>query len=484
MDFTVLFSFEQLRLLELVCLLQQKEELYSMAEVASQLAISQKTLTEYLKKLQRKLNKLPEREAGHIQLLKGGYFTYHEQDSYTSERFKRFFLQGIPELCILRALLETNLDIEQLQQNLQISESSIRKKLRKIQNWLHPFNIYLQRKNYQLIGDEAQIRWLAVRFYHYLQLPLFFEKSKQIMLETLVHQICLFFGLNINQIQQNQLYYFVYIVLQRKKSNNLIRLATNWHHFLNASQLFQNFQRKVLLNRLLPNEEQKYLYLMIEAVFGNSFNHKSQCLMIQEHMHQSTDVFQMTLAIMKYIKSEFNHIKFSYEKKHLCNFLCTHLHLELLQMTDFQVNELTAEYTACFPKTMSRLKGMLRVLKERWPSLRLVPEENLVGSYLFKLCQLFNPIQCEKRYFLCLLTDFTPEKEELFGKNLQAYFAYRKNIHLVYGQKTMDTPYAHLYLATHLFENKWATVQAPIVFIPKKITDHFFHKVDAVLTKQ
>ncbi|MGK0612262.1 hypothetical protein ACSFCG_12860, partial [Enterococcus faecalis] len=66
MDFTVLFSFEQLRLLELVCLLQQKEELYSMAEVASQLSISQKTLTEYLKKLQRKLNKLPEREAGHI----------------------------------------------------------------------------------------------------------------------------------------------------------------------------------------------------------------------------------------------------------------------------------------------------------------------------------------------------------------------------------------------------------------------------------
>jgi DNA-binding CsgD family transcriptional regulator len=483
MDFTVILSFEQTKLLELIQLLQQKEELFSVADLANHLLVSQKTLVGYLKKIQAKIAASDEKQNCQIAFLKGGWITYQERDDCATERFRLYYLRNIPELRILKHLLQAQLTIPELQRCFQISESSVRKKMQKIQKWLSQYQIFIGRKDFKIAGNEWQIRRLYLNFYHFLQEPLPFEADSKVNICYLARQISCFFEMNLNVIRQKQLISLIFIVYQRSRYQP-IQITKKWQLFLMKSQLFLRFQGKVSAKLKLSLNEQMYLFLMIEAIFGSYFGVKMQCFFIQEYTQQDNKIYQATLFVMRQIKLTFNQTMFYYCEHNFCNFLSTHLQVYLLQEASVKDKEQLESGHTYYPVSIEKLKVIAQELQCLFPDFAVVDSQILALSYFYKIRKLFNPILCEKKYFLCVVTDFSLEKEQLFGEALSDYFLHRKNVAIIYGKKASTVKYAHVFIVSPFISETLLEAKGkPIIFIPKQINELFFRKIEAYLNE-
>ncbi|EMC0714758.1 hypothetical protein VBX87_002466, partial [Enterococcus faecalis] len=88
----------------------------------------------------------------------------------------------------------------------------------------------------------------------------------------------------------------------------------------------------------------------------------------------------------------------------------------------------------------------------------------------------------EKKYIICLLTDFPPEKEQALGQSIKSYFSEKKNITIIHGKPTHQLHQAHLLIVNHLFQMNVALSSETVVYLPEELSPAFFEKVEANLS--
>ncbi|MGM0217475.1 helix-turn-helix domain-containing protein [Enterococcus sp. AZ126] len=489
MDYKEILDFESRKLLGLFNLLKSTENNNSLEKLSRELNINAKTIVRSMKKLNQLFKRY--QLADHLTICsraKKYFYIKRDKDIYL-ELFLVQFLNDLPEVTFLKAIIEEeDIQAKQLAKHLLISESSMRRRVKKINEWLKKFNIDLKRGTYQLMGEEEQIRALILHFYWFAYQGtdnkfLLFKKEKN---QQLTDQLVLFFQMQINDLQKETIFRIVQITIWRYQKGKKILIKEEWKQYIENSSIFFKFVkviRKEVIDLDWDFEELAYLYLIIQASFLPYFGSSMQAYIIEEHYLKKTTCFLNTLIVTNKFRRVFWDKKFSHSKTSVVAFLGFHLYYELISGFLFEKNQSVKSLQTKYPNFMRKLDEGLFELIKKHEIYQRIPNDALWYRYFMILSSLISPVYNEKRLFVCLMTDLPLEKETELGQRITDFFSNTFNLVVIYARTSHSIAYADIVLTTVFYQALNHKYNKHVLIIEPDFSETVFFQIEKLLKK-
>lgn len=489
MEYKEILDFESSKLLMLFNLLKSTDNSSSLEKLANELEINAKTIVRSMKKINKLFKQYRLEE--HLLICrrsKDHFYLKRDNDIYV-EFFLVQYLSDLPEITFLKAIIEEeDTQAKQLADNLLISESSMRRRVKKINEWLKKFDIHLKRGTYELVGDEEQIRVFILHFYWFVYqgtenkfLLLKKERSQQI-----TNKLVLFFKMQINDLQKESLFRIIQIAVWRYQKGKKIWIKKEWKQYIENSSIFSKFVKTMKGDADDINwdfEELSYLYLIIQAHFLPYFGSSMQAYIIEEHYLKKTTCFSNTLVATNKLKQVFWDTKFSHSKASVVAFLGFHLYYELVSGFLFEKKQSGTTLQENYPNFMGRLDEGVCKLMEESSIYQRIPKDALCYRYFMILSSLISPVYNEKRIFICLMTDLPLEKETELGKRISNFFSNKFNLVVVYARISKAISYADIILTTVVYQALSKVYTQPVLLIEQNFSEEVFFQIEKLLKK-
>lgn len=489
MDYKEILDFESSKLFRLFNLLKSTDSNTSVEKLSDKLGMNSKTIVRSVKKL----NKLFKRYqlGDHLAICsrsKNHFYLKSDNDLYV-EFFLVRYLCDLPEVTFLKAIIEEeDIQAKQLAETLLISESSMRRRVKKINEWLKKFDIHLKRGTYELVGEEEQIRAFIFHFYWFVYqgtenkfLPLKKERSQQLT-NHFVH----FFQMQINDLQKESLFRIIQIATWRYQNGKKVWMKEEWKQYIENSSIFSKFVKTMRINKDAINwdfEELSYLYLIIQAHFLPYFGSSMQAYIIEEHYLKKTTCFSNTLVATTKLKQVFWDTKFSHSKASVVALLGFHLYYELVSGFLFEKSQSVTVLQKKFPDFIRRLdEGVCELIEERAIYER-IPEEAVYYRYFMILSSLISPVYNEKKIFICVMTDLPLEKETELGQRISNFFWNKLNVVVLYARTSKAISYADIVLTTVIYHSLNKKYSQPVLVIEPNFSEEDFFQIEKLLKK-
>lgn len=489
MEYKEILDFESRKLLKLFTLLRSKENHHSIEKLSSELGINAKTILRSLKKLNKLFRQY--HLANHLAVCNQSrnYFYLKRDDDLYLDSFLVSFLSDQPEIIFLKAIIEDeNVSTKQLAEHLLISESSMRKRVKKVNEWLKKYDIHLKRGTYEFVGKEEQIRALILYFYWFVyqgtENSFLLEKKEESNLLT--EKLMSFFQMNINDLQKESLFRIIQIAGWRYHKGKKVWIKDNWKQYIENSSIFTKFldaMRKETTAEDLDFEELSYLYLIIQAYFFPYFGSSLQAYIIEEHYFKKTTCYSRTLIATQKFRQVFWDKKFNHSKGSVVALLAFHLYYELISGFLFERPHSILILQERYPSFMNKLaEGIDDLIKENL-SYQKIPMDALFYRYFMVLSSLISPVYNEKRIFVCLMTDLPLETETELGKRITNFFINKFNLVVIYARTSKSISYADIILTTVVYQSLIRKYPQPILLIEPEFSEIVFFQIENLLKK-
>lgn len=484
MEFLELLDFETSKLWELILRLSSTEKNIKLEELACDLLMDKKTIIRYLRKLENMFEKAKLNDYLTIVFCAKNELSLKKESELFLENFLVYFFEHIPELYFLGyAVRGEQMTVKGLAQELCISESNLRKRMKKINDWLKKINIHLKHGTYELLGDEEQIRILTYHYYQFVfrgTIKHFLLKDRQISL--LVTFNVSFFKLQINEIQKESLARMIEIILFRYEKNCKINIRPHWKQYTVQNTQFLNYlkqlKEQLFFNRL-NLAEFMYLYLFIQSVFSPYFHRKIQTHMIQEHYQKRTSCYQHTLLSANKFKQIFFEKKFVLPKEQMVSLLGFHLYYELFSQIDWiECSNNKENIAKQYPKFNEKMQQCVVELIKEETIYERIPFNSLFSRYFQILTATLSPTYNEKKIMISLMTDFSIEEEINLGEKISMYFYKKYNIVLTYARKTVSILYSDIILTTVVHQSLAEKYTEKIVLLHTKDSKIYLDQIE------
>ncbi|MGX7245689.1 helix-turn-helix domain-containing protein [Enterococcus quebecensis] len=489
MEYKEIFDFESGRLFELFKLLKSVDTSISLEQLSIEIDVSQKTILRYIKKV-KKLFEIYQLE-NHLAIVsrsKNSFYLKRDNDLY-SEIFLVQYLSNLPEVIFLKAIIEEETILtKNLAEKLLISESCLRRRVKRINDRLKKFGVYLRRGTYELSGEEEQIRELILHFYWFVYQGtnnnfLLQEKAGSRQLTQLLID---FFNMQINDIQKEALFRIIQIAIWRYQKGKAIKIKAEWQQYINESSIFAKLQEAMRINetyQYIDIEEVAYLYLIIQARFLPYFGSSMQAYIIEEHYIKKTTCYSRTIVMTNKFRHVFWEKKFKHSKDSIVASLGFHLYYELISYFYFERNQPAKVLQEAFPNFTSKLDECVSGLSKNSSIYQRIPKDALFYRYFMILSSLISPVYSEKRIFICLMTDLSLEKEIELGKRITSFFYERYNLTVIYARKTKSIMYADVILTTVFYQDLIQKHSQPVLLIGQNFSEKIFFQIENLLKK-
>lgn len=489
MDFKEILDFESIKLLKLFNVLKENEKSCSLKQLSKELRIDSKTILRSLKKLQKLFKRYQLEHHLTICARSRNHFYLERENSFYLETFLVRYVSGLPEIVFLKAIIEEeNMSTKQLAENSLIGESSMRKRIKKINGWLNKFNIKLRRGTYEFIGNEEQIRVLILYFYWFVYQGTeakFLLQGKN-RSQRLTERFVLFFQIQINDLQKESLCRMIQIARWRYQKGKKVQIRKHWKQYIENSAMFLKFtnaMRNEWVAKKIAFEELSYLYLIVQAYFFQYFGTRIQAYIIEEHYLKRTTCFYKTLIAAHKFRQIFWNKKFNYSMESVNAFLGFHLYYELVSNVGFERNQPIPVVQERYPLFTSKLvKGINELLDEHL-CYRGIPKDSLFYRYFMILSSLIPPVYNEKKLVICLMTDFPLEIETDLGKRISTFFHNKFNVSVIYARISNSISYADIILTTVLYQAIERKYTIPVLLIDLGFSDEILFKLEKLLKK-
>lgn len=483
MNYTEILDFESKKILQMFASLRRNSaNTVLVSELTKKLNVDKKTTMRYLKKINQLIQEYGLESSLEIVNVSKKKIKLVSKNDLDLEFFKMQFLGSIPEIVIMQKVLaESSFQTFELANQLGMSESSIRKRMQKINHWLNRYQLKLKRASYQLIGPEIQLREFMLQFNWLVNQGINNELllDDEGIFEKLYRQIMIFFQLNLNASQKDQLICLLQIAYKRSKAKHAAELEDVFGSYLSNSFLFQPF--KEMLATVFHQEEAGYLFLIIQAKFLSFFSAEKQSFILREHYLEKTICYNKTSVATKLIKGTFREANLVYTKESICSFLSLHLYYQLVSSFSFEKLEQMEELFGVYPNFFKKLNMVIGELQEKELFFQQINTVTLQIRYFTILSTLISPIEEETRRLIYLVTDFSFEKEKNLADNLTRYFKDKYNIHVVHGRRASSLKYAEIIVATTINQVLIEQEGCPVLLIDSMTSEELFLKVDKYL---
>ncbi|MHC5230091.1 helix-turn-helix domain-containing protein [Enterococcus sp. LJL99] len=482
MNYTEILDFESKKLLQTFALLRSSANTVLLSDLTKKLNVDKKTTMRYLKKLSELIQEYGLESSLEIIQVSKNKIKLASKNDLDVEFFKMQFLGSIPEVVIMQKVLaEHPFQTFDLADQLGMSESSVRKRMQKINHWLNTYQLKLKRASYQLIGPEIQVREFMLQFNWLVNQGINNELllDHEGIFEELYRQITLFFQLNLNASQKDQLICLLQIAYKRSKANHILEVDNLFNSYLSNSFLFQAF--KEMLAPVFHQEEASYLFLIIQAKFLSFFSAEKQAYVLREHYLEKTSCYNKTSIATKALKRTFREFNLVYTKESICYLLSLHLYYQLVSSFSFEKLEQVEELTSVYPNFFKKLNTVIAELQKNYLFFRQINLVTMQLRYFTILSTLTTPIQEETRRLIYLVTDFSFEKEKNLADSLTRYFKDKFNVHVVHGRRASSLNYAEIIVATAINKVLIEQEGCPVLLIDSMTLEELFLKIEKYL---
>ncbi|MBO0472912.1 hypothetical protein IGL98_001479 [Enterococcus sp. DIV0840] len=489
MEYKEILDFESSKLLRLFNLLKSTDNSGSLESLSNELGINAKTIVRSMKKINKLFKRYQLDEHLAICSRSKNHFYLRRDNEIYVEFFLVQYLSDLPEITFLKAIIEEeDTQAKQLAENLLISESSMRRRVKKINEWLKKFDIHLKRGTYKLVGEEEQIRAFILHFYWFVyqgtetKFLLMKKENSQQLMNQLVH----FFKMQINDLQKESLFRIIQIAAWRYQKGKKVWIKEEWKQYIENSSIFSKFVKAMKTDEDTINwdfEELCYLYLIIQARFLPYFGSSMQAYIIEEHYLKKTTSFSNTLVATNKLKQAFWDTKFNHSKASVVAFLGFHLYYELVSGFLFEKNQSGVILQENYPDFMEKLNvGLCELIKENAIYQR-IPIDALCYRYFMILSSLISPVYSEKRIFICLMTDLSLEKETELGQRISNFFRNKFNLVVVYARTSKAISYADIVLTTIVYQALNRKYTQPVLLVEPNFSEEVFFQIEKLLKK-
>lgn len=455
MDFMQLLDFESTKLLNLF-LSMTPNKIIPLEELSCRLQLNPKTIIRYIKKLQRLVHQFDLKDQLTINNTIRAHVCLECKQSLSLEQFRIRYLSNIPEIIFLKTAIEAKeIQTKQLAEQLSMSESNLRKRVKKIHDWLRANNIQLKRGTYELIGDEAKLRLVIFYFYEFVyrsSKSSFLAIDKK-LLQQVTNHVYSFFHLHLNELQKSSLGRLIQVSLWRCLNGKVIKIKNEWHEYLSQSHYFPVFYQTFYLSRSansISRDELAFLFLIIQAKYLSYFSLHRQSGFIHEHYCNKTSCYAKTLAAVHKFKQVFWEHSINYSKETVAALLGFHLYHEIVIKILFEQIPKQLKMKEQYPNFSRKLEKCLYELKIERNDYKQISEKSLFYRYFLILSSLISPVLYERKIFICLMTDFPLEKEVALGKRIFRFFANTYNIEVIYARRISSFIYSDIILVTRI----------------------------------
>ncbi|WP_271492025.1 helix-turn-helix domain-containing protein [Enterococcus sp. 5H] len=487
MEYSKIFDFESNKLLELFTLLNTANDVYSIEELSSKLQVDPKTILKYIKKLGELFELYYLADQLTISNIIRNQFYLKKDNELVSEQFLINYLNSLPEIIFLKSIIEGNkIQTMQFAETLSISESSLRRRVRKISNWLEHRNLYLKRGTYELIGDEAQIRAFILHFYWFVYRGIknSFLQQENEESTLLTNHILHFFQLQVNDLQKESILRIVQITNWRYQKGKEINFKEEWYQYITASRLFSKFVEALrhTESTFLQNmDELAYVYLTIQASFLPYYGKSLQGFTIQEHFLEKTTSYMNTLCVANNLKQKFWEKEFDFTQENLAAFLSFHLYYEMIYGFSFERDQSVPIIKEKYPAFSAKLEAVLLEVVNGNSYLNIIPKSNQFYRYFMILTSVISPIYYERKIVICIMTDFSIEKEHELGKRLRHFFYGKFNMTVIYARTSKSIFYANVILTTIIHQRSFKNYERPIVLLDTNFSETIFFEIEELI---
>ncbi|OTN90110.1 hypothetical protein A5819_002609 [Enterococcus sp. 7E2_DIV0204] len=489
MDYNEIFDVESKKLLGLFNALRYTDNSKSLDTLSKELGINSKTIIRAIKKLKKLFKRYQLEQQLAIGCRDRNQFYLKRQDDQYLEFFLVQYLNDLPEIIFLKTIIEEkNVTTKQLIGSMLVSESSLRRRAKKINGWLKKFNLHLKRGTWELIGEEEQIRALVLPFYWFA----YQETKPQSLLCTIENsrelaiKFISFFNMKINDLQKETITRITQIAFWRYQGGNKVWIKKSWKQYIENSATFSKFMAVMDSEGSATNldfEELVYLYLMIQAYFLPYFGSNNQIFLIGEHYLKKTTCYLRTLTA----NSKLRHISFggklSHSKESLVAFLSFHLYYELLSGFPFEKKYLKMLFTENYPNFTRKLSLAVNELMQENDYYQRIPKDTIWYRYFMIVSSLISPVSFEKRIFICLMTDLPLEMETKLGKRITHFFMHKFNLTIIYARTSKSISYADIILTTVVYQSLHRKYPQPTLLIEAGFSEKTLYQVEKLIKK-
>ncbi|MGX7262915.1 helix-turn-helix domain-containing protein [Enterococcus crotali] len=489
MEYEEMLDFESRKLLRIFNLLSANNESSSLEELSVKLGINSKTIARTLKKIKNLIDHYQLDE--HLEIccrLKNQFYLKRTNDLYVAIFLVRY-LNDVPEIIFLKAVIEEKtIQTKQLAKRLLISESSMRRRVKKINEVLKKMAIRLKWGTYELVGEEEQIRALILHFYWfaYQGMENDFLMEEKVRSQRLTNQLTHFFQMKINDLQKESLFRIVQIAAWRSRNGRKVWIKKEWKQYIENSVIFTRFIAVMKGENKVDSwdfDELTYLYLIVQANFLPYFDPSVQTFIIQEHYSKKTTSYRKTHLATQKFKQVFWDKEFNQSNASMLSFLSFHLYYELISDFPFGRNPTIVDLEKKYPCFMRKIEEGIGELTEAHTSYQKIPKEALYSRYFIILSSLISPLYNEKRVLICLMTDLSLEKEKELGKRIINFFEYKFNLMVIYARTSGSISCADIILTTVIYQALEQQHAQRVLFIDPIFSEEVFFKIENLIKK-
>ena len=489
MDYNEIFDVESKKLLGLFNALRSTDNSKSLDTLSKELGINSKTIIRAIKKLKKLFKRYQLEQQLAIGCRDRNQFYLKRQDDQYLEFFLVQYLNDLPEIIFLKTIIEEkNVTTKQLIDKMLVSESSLRRRAKKINCWLKKFDLHLKRGSWELVGEEEQIRALVLPFYWFA-----YQKTKSHFWVSTIEnsrefaiKFISFFNMKINDLQKETIARITQIAFWRYQSGNKVWIKKSWKQYIENSATFSKFMAVMDSENSATNldfEELVYLYLVIQAYFLPYFGSSNQIFLIGEHYLKKTTCYLRTLTANRKLRHISFGGKLSHSKESLVAFLSFHLYYELLSGFPFEKKYLKVFFTENYPNFTRKLSLAINELMQENDYYQRIPKDTIWYRYFMIVSSLISPVSFEKRVFICLMTDLPLEMETKLGKRITHFFMHKFNLTVIYARTSKSISYADIILTTVVYQSLHRKYPQPTLLIEAGFSEKKLYQIENLIKK-
>lgn len=442
-DLFMLLDSNSRNILSILSIISEKNEWYTIHDISNHLNVVERTIQRYILQLNDSINEFNDqvKEKDRLFLRYEKYKGVHLETPKGQglRLFKHLVLEQDETFMMLKHIFFEEFEsVTKYALDHYISESKVRKSLKKIRQYLKRYQLSLSNISFKITGEEKNIRLLTyyVMWYGFKTNDWPFKQLSQEKLYKMVDYSNDKLGINVTKTQRKQLTYMLGVNLFRLSKGHVIHYETDWEKYVNIHQVQSLLPELVMLffRRQQELSSEIYFYMLLIQLKANMYqSERFKDSMLSYHQQQQSDVYCVTEHFVKsFHKNLLNIPQSLYDSFFLTSF-CSHLFCKVFQCVSIIMS--TKANTFERQTSDTRLHKELNILIENMlvetNNTIFMQKQFLVEKYMM-LFSMIHPITYfEPTITILLESDLPFLTKKLLEKELTSRYSGRYHIECV-----------------------------------------------------
>lgn len=324
-------------MINILDLVSDNNRWYTVNEISVELMVVERTVQRYIHRLQELVDDYNEEKNHRITInyekYKGILLEIDSGSNYME--LKSYILENDETMKIFKLIIFEEFDsISKYAAENFVSESSIRKSLKKIKQFLSNYQLSLSRSSFHIEGEEKQIRLVifitAWIIFKGMTWP--FDFISQDKVYASVDKFSEELDIGFSVIHQKQMAYMLAVNILRLRKKHIITMENEWRQYVNLPKLID---RIPMLNTFISDyniyiESELYFYvvlLQLKPKFFQSENYRNS--VFNYHKKMKSNVYLSTELFMVKFNEKICEIPEELSHRFFVTSFCVHLFSQL-----------------------------------------------------------------------------------------------------------------------------------------------------------